>query len=328
MYTPLVLSSALLAFSAAPAPAPANDSALQETLDVCYFDGPGAQTLDVFAPKGAANRPVVLFVHGGAWMSGDKNFFGLYRSVGRFFARHGAVAVCVNYRLSPRVKHPEHVKDAARAFAWARAHAGDYGGDRDRILLCGHSAGGHMVSLLATDESYLNNPVLKLTAEDRAAIKGVMAVSGVYRIPTPEEFAVMMGDMVNGLLQSTGNKMIAPTTLAPIVLGPSRFLNPFRLVFGGDYAAAVKAGPLTHVRMGLPPFLVLYAGRELPMLDGMAVEFGKALEDAGDAVDVCRIDGCTHNNILFKLNQADDPAAAALLAFLGKYGGPVTGVKP
>jgi arylformamidase len=324
MHTSLVLSSALLSFSTAPIRA----VPLQETLDIRYSDGPGAQSLDVFAPTGAVNRPVVLFVHGGAWMFGDKNFFGLYRNVGRFFAHHGAVAVCVNYRLSPGVKHPEHVKDVARAFAWVRAHAGEYGGDRDRVLLCGHSAGGQIVSLLATDDSYLNDPVLKLTAEDRAAIKGVMTVSGVYRIPTPEEFAVMMGDMVNGLLQSTANKMIAPATLAPFVLGPSRVLNPFRLVFGGDYAAAAKAGPLTHVHKGLPPFLVLYAGRELPMLDGMAVEFAKALEDSGDAVEVRRIDGCTHNNILFKLNQADDPAAAALLAFVGKYGGPATGVKP
>ena len=326
MHTPMVLSSALLAFSAAPAPTGA--VSLQETLDIRYYDGPGAQTLDVFAPKDAANRPVVLFVHGGAWMSGDKNFFGLYRNVGRFFARNGAVAVCVNYRLSPYVKHPEHVKDVARAFAWLRAHVKDYGGDPDRILLCGHSAGGHLVALLASDESYLNNPDLKLTTEDRAAIKGVMAVSGVYRIPTPQEFAAMMGDMVNGLLQSTGYKMIAPATLAPYILGPSRFLNPFRLVFGGDCEAGAKASPLTHVRRGLPPFLVLYAGRELPMLDGMAVEFTKALEDAGDAVELQRIDGCTHNNILFKLNQADDPAATALLAFLNKYGRPVVGVQP
>ena len=80
---------------------------------------------------------------------------------------------------------------------------------------------------------------------------------------------------------------------------------------------------MTHVRKGLPPFLVLYAGREVSMLDGMAAEFAKALEDAGDVVEFRRIDGCTHNNILFKLDQADDPAAAALLAFLGKYGCPV-----
>ncbi len=326
MHTSLVFSSALLVCSAGPAPPPT--VALRETLDVRYSNGPGGQALDVFAPKGAANRPVVLFVHGGAWVFGDKNFFGLYRNVGRFFARHGAVAVCVNYRLSPRVRHPEHVKDVARAFAWVRAHAKDYGGDPDRILLCGHSAGGHIVSLLATDESYLKNSDLKLADADRAAIKGVMSVCGVYRIPTPDEFAVMMGDMVNGLLQSTGNKMIAPTTLAPFVLGPSRVLNPFRLVFGDDYGAASKAAPLTHVRKGLPPFLVLYAGRELPMLDGMAVEFAKTLEDAGDVVEARRVDGCTHNNILFKLNRADDPAAVALLAFLGKYGGPACGVKP
>ena len=203
--------------------APARTAVLQETLDIRYSDGPGGEALDVFAPKGAVNRPVVLFVHGGAWVFGDKNFFGLYRSVGRFFARHGAVAVCVNYRLSPGVRHPEHVKDVARAFAWVRAHAKDYGGDPDCILLCGHSAGGHIVSLLATDESYLNDPRLKLTTKDRAAIKGVMSVCGVYRIPTPDEFAVMMGDTINGFLQSSGRKMIAPATLAPSFLGRAAF---------------------------------------------------------------------------------------------------------
>ena len=139
MPTSLMISSALLAFSAAPAPA---DVPLQETLDVPYAHDSDLQALDVFAPKRAADRPVVLFVHGGAWMFGDKNMLGLYRGVGRFFARHGAVAVCVNYRLVPFVKHPEQVKDVARAFAWVCAHVRDYGGDPDRIFLCGHSAGG------------------------------------------------------------------------------------------------------------------------------------------------------------------------------------------
>ena len=59
----------------------------------------------------------------------------------------------------------------------------------------------------------------------------------------------------------------------------------------------------------------------------MARQFGKALKDAGDAVEVERVPGCDHNFILFKLDRRDDPAAAALLAFLDKYGGPRTGCK-
>jgi len=324
------ISAAVLPALWAVAAARADDApTLQQTLNVRYSDGPDGQALDVFAPKGAAGRPVVLFVHGGAWTFGDKSTFGYYRGVARFFARHGAVAVSINYRLSPHVKHPEQVKDVARAFAWVRKHARDYGGDPDRIFLCGHSSGGHLVALLATDESYLKDPALGLTDADRAALKGVMAVSGVYRIPTQDEFTAMMGDMVNGLLQMAGRQMMPAATLAPALLRPSRVLNPFRLVFGDDPAVAAKAAPLNHVHKGLPPFLVLYAGRELPRLDAMAAEFTKALQDAGDPVEMRRIDGCDHNFILFKLDRPNDPAAAALLDFLGKYAGePFKEAKP
>ncbi len=325
MHTPLLLSSALLACSATAAPA--DDAPLQETLDVRYADDSALQALDVFAPQKAANRPVVLFVHGGAWMVGDKDTLGLYRGVGRFFARHGAVAVSINYRLSPHVKHPEHVKDVARAFAWTRAHVRDLGGDPDRILLCGHSAGGHLVSLLAADESYLKDPALRLTAEDRAALKGVMSVSGIYRIPTQEEFNAMLDSVVLGLMQASNNSPFV-AALAPALQRQNYNLNPFRLAFGDDNAAAQQAAPLSHVRPGLPPFLVMYAELELPRVDEMALEFGRALKDKGDAVEVRKIDGCDHNFILFKLDRPNDPAAAALLAFLDRYGGPRTERKP
>src|SRR2546425_6163787 len=87
----------------APSPARAERAAgaLREALDVRYFPGGDRHTLDVFAPPaagGAAPAPVVLFVHGGTWMMGDKNFFGEYRSFGRFLARNGVVAVLINYR--------------------------------------------------------------------------------------------------------------------------------------------------------------------------------------------------------------------------------------
>src|SRR4051812_16796841 len=74
---------------------------VEEKFDVRYHDDNPRQVLDVFWPKGAEGRPVVLFVHGGGWMFGDKNLFGLYRGVGRFLASKGYVAVLTNYRLSP-----------------------------------------------------------------------------------------------------------------------------------------------------------------------------------------------------------------------------------
>jgi acetyl esterase/lipase len=150
--------------------------------DIAYYQGNGADKikhkLDLYLPKGKTKFPVVVFVHGGAWIFGDKRFFGVHEAVGEMFARHGIGAAVISYRLSPWVKHPEHVKDVARAFAWVRQNIKKHGGRPDQMFLCGHSAGGHLVSLLATDESYLKAEGLALKH-----IKGVMPISGVYAIP-------------------------------------------------------------------------------------------------------------------------------------------------
>ena len=175
--------------------------------------------------------------------------------------------------------------------------------------------------------NYLKDPEFKLTADDRAALKGVMAVSGIYRIPTQDEFNAILDSVVLGLVQASHDSPLV-AALAPALRRQNYSLNPFRLAFGEDAATAAQAAPLSHVRKGLPPFLLLYAELELPKVDDMAREFGKALAAAGDPVEVERIAGSDHNFILFKLDRPGDPAAAALLAFLDKYGGPRTECKP
>jgi acetyl esterase/lipase len=301
---------------------PAKGYTVTQALDLRYFDGRDRQTLDVFAPKGVKNRPVLIFVHGGAWFFGDKNFFGIHRAIGPFLARNGVVTVVINYRLSPHVKHPEHVKDVARAFAWVRRHIADYGGDPDRIFLCGHSAGAHLVSLLATDEQYLKDPDLGLKAADRAALRGVVAVSGVYRIPTPDDCARVVGDMLR-ILPTLGDKRVnVALSLAPLVVRHTPGLSPFPLIFGSDPAVCKTASPLAHVHKGLPPFLVLYAECELPLLGEMAVDFGKALADAGVEADVQRVGGCSHATILLRLYRKDDTTSATLLKFIDQHARP------
>jgi acetyl esterase/lipase len=138
----------------------------------------GKNKLDLFLPQELKSFPVVLFVHGGAWVHGDKSFFGFYSSFCRALARQGIGVVATNYRLSPTVRHPEHIRDVARAFAWTHKNIAKYGGQADRIFLCGHSAGGHLVSLLATDDTFLKAERLTLQA-----IKGVIPLSGVYDLP-------------------------------------------------------------------------------------------------------------------------------------------------
>ena len=136
--------------------------------------------LDVYRPKGKDNCPVLFFLHGGGWVIGSKDdYFGVfgYGTIAKNLAERGLVVVIANYRLSPGVKHPEHIKDAARAFGWTCENATKYGGDPRRIFVSGHSAGGHLAALLATDHSYL-----KLVARSPSDIRGVIAISGVYRL--------------------------------------------------------------------------------------------------------------------------------------------------
>jgi acetyl esterase/lipase len=311
---------ALCVEAALPAVAHAQRGGLRETFNIRYHPGRGRQTLDVFAPAGrpqAELAPVVVFVHGGSWVAGDKNFFGQYRSVGRYLAGQGLVAVLINYRLSPRVKHPEHAKDVARAFAWARRNVRGYGGDPDRIVLCGHSAGGHLVSLIATDTTYLNDPALKLDARDRSALRGVISVCGVYSIPGPDEFKGMVEQLVNWWMGERMGRVGRITRAGATRTGA--MLNPFRVAFGNDAEVRKQASPLTHVRKGLPPFLLLYAESEVPGLREMADDFSKALRKVGSSVELREIDGCSHRNILFHLSKPGDPTAKALLEFVRKH---------
>ena len=150
--------------------------------DLAYYDGPQADRvrhrLDIFVPKGRKDFPVVVLLHGGAWILGDNRCCGLYSSVGEYLASQGIGVVIPNYRLSPAVKHPEHVKDVARAFAWTKTHIAEHGGRADQIFLVGHSAGGHLAALLASDEKYLKGHGCQGTD-----IKGVVSVSSVLASP-------------------------------------------------------------------------------------------------------------------------------------------------
>jgi acetyl esterase/lipase len=135
---------------------------------------PERHKLDIYTPKGLKEFPILVFVHGGTWRSGNKS---MYAAIGQEFAKIGYGVVVTNYRLSPKVQHPAHAEDVAKAVAWTRENMPKYGGDKDRLFLMGHSAGGHLVSLLATDPEYLKAE--KMSPKE---IRGVVSISGVYRI--------------------------------------------------------------------------------------------------------------------------------------------------
>jgi acetyl esterase/lipase len=299
--------------------------------NVAYYRGPdaddGRHRLDLFLPNGCANYPVVMLVHGGAWMLGDKSCCGLYSSVGEFLASQGVGVVMPGYRLSPWVKHPEHVKDVARAFAWTKAHAAEYGGDPDRLFLAGHSAGGHLVALLATDDAYL-----KAEGLSTADVKGVVGVGGVYDIP-PGDFDADLGGAgprafrLCAMFPLRGSGDQEPSR--PLFdAGPTLSLNVFGPAFGDDVSVRAAASPVSHVRAGLPPFLLISAENDLPALPGMADEFHAALVKAGNESRRLTVKGRNHNSVMFRAVEADDPVAAAVLEFVRSRSLPAGGGGP
>jgi len=151
--------------------APTAFDRLDRRLDLAY-GGDARQRLDIYSPRHAANRPVVIFWYGGSWTKGSK---ADYRFVGTTLAERGFVAVLPDYRLYPQVSFPLFDEDGARAVAWVEQHIREFGGDPRRIVLMGHSAGGHTAAFLA-----LNHAFLQKFGADPQSIAGLVGLSGTY----------------------------------------------------------------------------------------------------------------------------------------------------
>lgn len=289
---------------------------------VTYYDGPEAagrdHQLDLFLPRGLKDYPVVVLIHGGAWIMGDNRLCGLHSSVGEMLARNGIGAVLPNYRLSPRIKHPEHVTDVARAVAWAHSHIASYGGRPDQLFLVGHSAGGHLASLLATDESYLEAEGLR--AGD---LKGVVTISGVYHIPAGKFQTTLGGSTPLAFrwdkifpLRGGDGRAWPPLAWLP---GIPASINVFGPAFGDDPGVRERASPLRHVRPGLPPFLIVSAENDLPTLPTEAEVFHRALVEQGSDVRLLKVKDRNHSSILYRACEAHDPVGGAILAFIRQH---------
>jgi acetyl esterase/lipase len=142
--------------------------------DVAYGANP-RQKLNVYAPlesEAQEPMPVVVFVHGGSWNSGNKE---PYEFVGRALAAQGLLTLVINYRLTDTAPYPAFLEDTALALDWATHHAGEYGGDASRVFAMGHSAGAYNIAQAILDRRYLG-----ALGNDGSSIKGVVTLAGPF----------------------------------------------------------------------------------------------------------------------------------------------------
>jgi arylformamidase len=247
------------------------------------------QVLDVYAPPGAKNLPVVFWIHGGGWQTGDKTSV---QEKPRAFTERGFVFVSTNYRLLPAVDMGTIIRDVARSLRWVHAHIAEYGGDPRRVLVMGHSAGAQLAALLCTDDRYL-----KAEGVPFSILKGCVPVDGdTYDVPAIIETAETRRRLHGQPLPKFGH----------------------RVKFGDDPGKHRDFSAVTHVApdKGIPPFLILHVA-DHPDNTAQAFRLGTVLREAGIPVKVFGAKDTNHTRINANLGVEGDPSTKELYEFVG-----------
>ena len=152
---------------------------VHEHLNLSYGEHPD-HLLDVVTSPKCEQSAVVIFVHGGSWRWGKKDY---HRTIGRQLARRGILFVTVNYRLFPKVRFPVFPQDIVKSVKWVIENVVKFGGDPGKIFLMGHSAGAHSVSLVGLDSQYL-----KKHGGNLKWIRGVIPIACPFLFEPSKEF--------------------------------------------------------------------------------------------------------------------------------------------
>jgi arylformamidase len=246
------------------------------------------QTLDIYSPDNAKGLPVVFWIHGGGWQTGDKTAAHLKPKA---FVDKGYVFVSTNYRLLPDVDMEAIVRDVAKSLHWVHDHIAEYGGDPKRIVVTGHSAGAQLAALICTDESYLKAEGLTL-----AITKGCIPVDGdTYDVP-------MMIDAGAANRKAQGK--------------PAPKFGHYEK-FGSDPVKHRNFSAVNHVAKDkqIPPFLLLYVG-DHPDTSAQAKRLGSVLNEAGISTKLFGAKNTEHSKINENLGLPDDPSTKAMFEFV------------
>ncbi len=237
------------------------------------------QRLDVFLPvENRTTAPVVLFVHGGAFVSGHRNLTEqVYSNVTSYLAQRGIAAINVGYRLATDAPYPSGTLDIAAAVDWARAHANDYGWNPDQVFLMAHSAGAAHAGSYAYDPGF--SPPL---ATPRLA--GMIVVSGRVRI--------------DNLAENPNAKNVEH-------------------YYGTDASRFEEYSPISHVDRDSVPTFVAWAEFESPLIDVYCAELVFRLAHAKrKAPPMLWLSGHNHMSAIAQIGTSDNLLGRAIVEFV------------
>lgn len=259
---------------------PAQAAEIQVHRDLPYAQPKNdRQTLDVYSPVEGKNHPIVFWIHGGGWQKGDKSEVD---AKPRAFVERGFVFVSTNYRLLPEATIKQMAGDVAKAVRWVHDNVAQFGGDPNRILVMGHSAGAQLAALVCTDDRLLKAEGLSL-----AVIQGCVPVDGgTYDVPMQ------------------------------ILNVDERTADVFRRKFGGK-ASQKELSAVTHVAAGkhIPPFLILHVA-DHPRTSGQSKRLAKVLQEAGIPAKAYATRDKNHRSLNADLGRPDDEPTKLVLKFV------------
>ena len=255
--------------------------------DVAYADGHARHMLDVYRPAGGcAGAPVLLQIHGGGWVIGNKHEQAL--PLIYHLAARGWVVVAPNYRLSPGARFPDHLVDCKRALAWVRRNIAPYGGNPGFIAVTGGSAGGHLAALVALTA---NEPRLQPGFEDvDTTVAAAVPFYGVY------DFVDRHG------LKGSGATMVQWLEKTVMPCSPER-----------DPGVWDLASPIAQVCRDAPPFLILHGTHDSLASVAEARHFAERLHAVSrQPVIYAELPGAQHAWDIFRSRRALESTHAVM----------------